>query len=192
LQHKVFEKLGSSETMKVDVRVIAASNKDIEKLVEEGKFRNDLYYRLNVLPLFIPPLRQRPEDIIALADFFLKKFNRETKKQILGFSGDALESLFSYQWPGNVRELENSIERAVVICTEEYIKPEHLIINIESDEKIDYYLGRNLKEAVDAFKRNFIKKSLERSNWRQTETAKMLGIQRTYLSRIIKELQISR
>ena len=128
IQYKTFEKLGSSESIKVDVRIIAATNKDIEKAVEDGKFRNDLYYRLNVLPLYIPPLRDRADDIPELAEHFLKIFSREMNRKIKGFSMDAMEALISYKWPGNVRELENVIERSVVICNENYIRKEDLIL----------------------------------------------------------------
>ena len=120
LQHMVFEKVGASEPVSVNVRVLAATNKDIEKSIEEGGFRKDLYYRLNVLPFFIPPLREHVEDIPVLAEFFLKKFNRELKRKINGFTNEAIEALMSYSWPGNVRELENVIERSAVICDDEF------------------------------------------------------------------------
>ena len=117
IQHKVFEKVGSSEPQKVDVRILAATNKDMDKALEEGKFRRDLYYRLNVLPFYIPPLRERPDDIPELADFFLIRINRETKKQIRGFTSESMDSLISYHWPGNVRELEN-VEIGRASCRE--------------------------------------------------------------------------
>jgi Nif-specific regulatory protein len=192
IQQRTFEPVGSSESRRVDVRIIAATNKDIEKAVSDGRFRNDLYYRLNVLPIYIPPLRQRTEDIAELADFFLRKSNREIKKQIRGFSDEAMELLLSYSWPGNVRELENAVERAVVMCQEQYVRPEHLILTTR-DQARDYeYGGKALKDAVNLFKKHYIAKTLEVNGWNQTETAKRLGIQRTYLSRLIKELEISR
>ncbi|MDC7124616.1 MAG: sigma 54-interacting transcriptional regulator, partial [Spirochaetales bacterium] len=128
IQNMVFEKVGSSEPTKVNVRILAATNKDIEKAIEEKKFRKDLYYRLNVLPFYIPPLRERVDDIPVLADFFLKKFNRELKHSISGFSNEAFDALMNYSWPGNVRELENVIERSVVICEDEIIKTQHLML----------------------------------------------------------------
>jgi Nif-specific regulatory protein len=192
IQQRTFEPVGSSESRRVDVRIIAATNKDIEKAVSEGRFRNDLYYRLNVLPIYIPPLRQRTEDIPELADFFLRKSNREIKKQIRGFSDESVEILLSYSWPGNVRELQNAVERAVVMCQDQYVRPEHLILTTR-DQARDYdYGGKPLKDAVNLFKRHYIAKTLEVNGWNQTETAKKLGIQRTYLSRLIKELEISR
>ncbi len=190
IQQKTFEKVGSSESIRVDVRIIAATNRDIERAVEQGTFRNDLYYRLNVLPLYVPPLRQRPEDITELARFFLKRFNRETKKSIRGFSDEAIELLLSYSWPGNVRELENAVERAVVICTGEMINPPDLILSSSGSGEGQEFAGKNLKDAVNLFKKHFITRALEKHRWNQTETAKNLGIQRTYLSRLIKELDI--
>lgn len=192
LQERSFEKLGSSETRTVDVRIVAATNRDIERAVDEGSFRRDLYYRLNVLPLYVPPLRERPEDITELAEFFLKRFNAETKKQIRGFSEEAVETLLSYSWPGNVRELENAVERAVVICQGEYIGPSDLVLRTGERGSDETYQGKSLKDSITLFKRQFIRSTLERHQWNQTNAAKELGIQRTYLSRLVKELGIKR
>jgi Nif-specific regulatory protein len=192
IQHRVFERVGGSEAIKVDVRIIAATNKDIEAEVENGRFRADLYYRLNVLPIYIPPLRERRDDIPILADFFLKRFNREIKKQITGFAPEAMEVLLSYSWPGNVRELENAVERAVVINQDESITPEVFILDKISESAEDAYSGRSLKEAVNIFKKHYIRQTLDMNRWNQTKTARLLGIQRTYLSRLIKELSINR
>ncbi|MDR3173148.1 MAG: sigma 54-interacting transcriptional regulator [Treponema sp.] len=191
IQERTFEKVGSDVSITVNVRILAATNKDIEAQVEKGEFRSDLYYRLNVLPLFIPPLRQRTEDIPELASFFLKKFMMETKKQFEGFSDKAMKAMLSYSWPGNIRELENSVERACVIGKGRWIQQEDLFLNntpavISGQEEG----GRDLKNAINSFKTYFIHKVLEEHNWNQTETAKELGIQRTYLSRLIKELDI--
>lgn len=194
IQEKKFEKVGSDITITVDARIIAATNKDIELLVQKSLFREDLYYRLNVLPVFIPPLRNRQEDIGELAHFFLEKFAKETKKQFSGFSHEALENLLSFSWPGNVRELQNCIERACVIGKNTLIETEDLFPKSacgglkESLKKEGH--DRNLKRAVNDFKAGFIRKVLEENNWNQTETSKALAIQRTYLSRLIKELKI--
>jgi Nif-specific regulatory protein len=194
IQERKFEKVGSDITITVNVRIVAATNKDLEEQVKKNLFRSDLYYRLNVLPIYIPPLRQRPEDIGELAHFFLKNFMRETKKQFSGFSQETLHAMLTYSWPGNVRELQNCIERACVIGKNKWIEPEDLFLktsstheNNEEDEIID----RDLKNAINVFKSNFIRKVLEENDWNQTETAKALVIQRTYLSRLIKELKIS-
>ena len=192
IQEKSFEKLGSDITHIVDVRILAATNKDIEKQVEKGEFRSDLYYRLNVLPLFIPPLRQRPEDIPELADFFLRKFTKETKKQFENFSDEAMEALLSYPWPGNIRELENCIERACVIGKGTQINAEDLLLKDSGINAIPEDAGdRSLKNIINTFKTRYIKQVLIEKNWNQTETAKALDIQRTYLSRLIKELEIT-
>jgi Nif-specific regulatory protein len=190
LQQRTFERVGSSDPVSVDVRIVAATNRDIESLVEKGEFRSDLYYRLNVLPLHIPPLRQRKEDIPVLAEFFLKRLSRETNKRFSGFTEAAMELMLSYSWPGNVRELENAVERAVVIAKESRIGARDLLLGpgaVDTDE----YKGKSLKEALTIFKRHFIRKALEDNKWNQTETAKVLDIQRTYLSRLLKELEIT-
>jgi Nif-specific regulatory protein len=192
LQHKIFERLGSNDPIKVDVRIVAATNKIIENEVEKGAFRSDLYYRLNVLPLYIPPLRQRPEDIMELANFFLKRFNRETNKKMKGFSEAAIEEMFSYSWPGNVRELENAVERAVVIASEEYIRPQDLLLPLERGKTADSYSGKTFKEAMLGFRKGFLSATLRNHKWNQTAAAKALGIQRTYLAKLVKELKISK
>jgi len=190
IQQRTFEKVGSSESITVNVRILAATNKDIEKLVASGEFRSDLYYRLNVLPIYIPPLRQRPEDIPELATFFLKKFSRETKKAFDGFSDDAMQAILSYSWPGNVRELENAIERSCVIGKDRYIQSADLLIDSKSSNIDANTEKRTLKASLILFKKHFIRKALEENGWNQTDTARSLDIQRTYLSRLLKELEI--
>lgn len=195
IQSKTFERVGSSETISSDVRIIAATNRDIEKMVQEGSFRSDLYYRLNVLPIYVPPLRQRRDDIEPLAMFFLRKFSVETKKHFTNFCDQSLEALYSYYWPGNVRELENTIERACVLGTPPTIKVSDLRLNhkktvedcsipfLDSDDK-------TLKTAIYKFKKSYVTKILEETSWNQTEAGKILGIQRTYVSRLMNELGI--
>jgi Nif-specific regulatory protein len=190
LQYKVFERLGSNNPVLADVRIIAATNKDIEKEVEKGNFRSDLYYRLNVLPLFIPPLRQRPEDIMELANFFLKKFNQEINKKIKGFTETAMRQMFTYSWPGNVRELENAIERAVVTARDDMIRQEDLLLPLEKGNSNDSYSGKTLREAIQGFKKSFLTVTLKNHGWNQTEAARTLDIQRTYLTKLVKELKI--
>ena len=192
IQEKKFEKVGSDVTITVDVRILAATNKDIEELVQTGKFRSDLYYRLNVLPIFIPPLRRRPQDIPELARFFLDNYMKDAQKQFEGFTEDALQVMLSYSWPGNVRELQNCIERACVIGRNKLIGREDLFIKQgDSPDIRGRITDRNLKTAVNVFKANFIRKVLEENNWNQTEAARVLAIQRTYLSKLIKELKIN-
>jgi len=190
LQQKTFERVGSSDTVTVDVRIVAATNRDIDSQVKRGEFRSDLYYRLNVLPIYVPPLRQRKDDITALSEFFLKKFSLETKKQFTGFTDQAVEQMLSYPWPGNVRELENAVERAVVIAKEKTIGARDLLIGDVAMGR-DEYRGKSLKDALTIFKKHFIASALDEHQWNQTETSKVLDIQRTYLSRLIKELGIA-
>jgi len=191
IQEKKFEKVGSDITVTVNVRILAATNKDIEELVQTGKFRSDLYYRLNVLPIFIPPLRQRPQDIPELARFFLDNYMKQAQKQFEGFTEDALQAMLSYSWPGNVRELQNCIERACIIGRNKLIGREDLFIkNGDFSDIRGRITDRNLKTAVNVFKANFIRRVLEENNWNQTEAARVLAIQRTYLSKLIRELKI--
>lgn len=189
LQQKCFEKVGSSETRTADVRIIAATNRDLEAMVERQEFRSDLYYRLNVLPLLIPPLRERKDDVAALAGHFLERFARETNKRLEGFSEAAMERMLSYAWPGNVRELENAVERAVVMARDSRIGVNDLMIGGKAEE-VEDYRGKSLKTAVNIFKSHYLRSSLALHGWNQTATAKALDIQRTYLSRLIKELNI--
>ncbi|OJF77613.1 MAG: Fis family transcriptional regulator [Treponema sp. CETP13] len=197
LQEKTFEKVGSSETISVDVRIIAATNRNIEKMVQEGKFRNDLYFRLNVLPLNIPPLRERKEDILELADYFVKKTNYEIKRNFTGFSDKAKAVLLDYAWPGNIRELQNAIERACVFGQPPFIQVADLLLN-NVEKKSDYMTAiiedfntpKTLKTAISCFKKKYVEKILVEQNWNQTKTAQVLGIQRTYVCRLIKELGI--
>ncbi|MDR0375587.1 MAG: sigma 54-interacting transcriptional regulator [Treponema sp.] len=188
LQQKTFERVGEASPVTVDLRILAATNRDLEDMVEKGEFRNDLYYRLNVLPLYVPPLRQRPEDIPELAQFFLKKYSLEMKKQFDGFSEDALQAMLTYSWPGNIRELQNCVERACVLAQHNRIGAGDLFLKrtnlVEKEEIFD------LKTALDSFKAGFIKRALEENKWNQTATAKILDIQRTYLSKLIKDLGI--
>ena len=188
IQDKTFERVGSDTSITVNTRIIAASNKDIGAMAEKGEFRSDLYYRLNVLPLHIPPLRQRTEDILELARFFLAKFTRINKKHFEGFSEGAIEAMLTYPWPGNIRELENSIERACIIAAGKWIRREDLFPKTGGSEPKNG--ERDLKTAMNVFKSNYIRMTLEENEWNQTETSKVLNVQRTYLSRLIKELNI--
>ncbi len=190
IQQRTFERVGASESTSVNVRIIAATNRELEKEVAEGRFRSDLYYRLNVLPIRIPPLRERREDIPVLAEFFLKKHSSETKKQLRGFTDDAMEALLAYAWPGNVRELENAVERSVVFSRDDYVSADALTLTPGAALADEAYARRSLKEALNIFKKHFITKALESNGWHQTKTAKALGIQRSYLSKLIRELDI--
>jgi Nif-specific regulatory protein len=190
LQNRTFERVGASESTHVNVRIIAATNRNLEQQVSASLFRSDLFYRLNVLPIHIPPLRERREDIPPLAEFFLRKHSRETKKQVTGFTDEAMEQLLLYGWPGNVRELENAVERAVVFARDDKIRADALTLASGSAPADGEYSERTLREALNIFKKHFITKSLEANGWHQTRTAKALAIQRSYLSKLVKELGI--
>jgi Nif-specific regulatory protein len=192
IQHGTFEKVGSIISEKVDVRIIAATNRKLSEEVKAAHFREDLYYRLNVFPLEIPALKQRKEDILPLANHFLKKFNIKNNKNILSFSSSSVEAMLSYPWHGNVRELENSVERAVIITTSEHIRPQDLLLPDHNSGSEDQYIDSTLKDAVNLFKKEYIQKILEEHSGNQTEASDSLGIQRTYLSRLIKDLDIKR
>ena len=191
IQSRVFERVGSSEPMSSDVRIIAATNRNLAKSIENNSFRRDLYYRLNVLPITVPALRERQEDVPLLAEHFLKLYSAEMNKKITGFSSEAMEILMRYEWPGNVRELQNVIERAVVLTGNEKLQAEDLMLMQDATESSSIYQGRTLKEAINLFKRHFVTDTLKKNGGVQKHAARELGIQRTYLSRLIKELNIS-
>ena len=190
LQEGTFFRIGGQTPIHVDVRVVAATNKDLEKLVEEKGFREDLFYRLNVIRIELPPLRERGEDVITLANHFLKVYSQELNQKIKGFSPEAMTALANYSWPGNVRQLENTIERACIMSDSDHIGVEDLPSEITEFRQNAIKVGSSLKNAVDAFKKEFIIKSLAFNRGNKTKTAEMLDIQRTYLSRLIKELDV--
>jgi transcriptional regulator with PAS, ATPase and Fis domain len=191
IQYKEYEPVGGSETLKTDVRIIAATNKNLSLSVKEGKFREDLYYRLNVVPLIIPPLRERMEDIDELSLYFLEKSNSENNKSIKGFSKNTISIFKKYGWPGNIRELQNVVERSVVLCEKELIEIDEINSDLLNQEFLKEK-NKSFKEAIIDFKREFIISSLDKNDWNQTKTAKILKIQRTYLARLIKELNIEK
>ncbi len=191
LQDGRFQRVGGESDLKVNVRVIAATNKNLASEVAAGTFRQDLYYRLAVFPLEMPPLRERPEDIEALSRHFLASFQKSNLNAPRNFSLEAIEVLLSYRWPGNVRELQNAVERSVIIGRgKETITPADLGLpgRIKKD---DDYRGKTLKESINLFKKNFVREVLNANGGNQTLSAEALGIQRTYLSRMIKELNIA-
>ncbi len=195
LQERQFEPVGSNKTITVDVRIIVATNKDLKKLVEQEKFRQDLYYRINVVNILLPKLRDRTGDISLLAEHFLEKYgkihlNGDKKKRL---SEQALKVLMRYNWPGNVRELENVIERAVVLSQGDIILPEDLpeeIINPREEKDDLLSLNSTLHEALLKAEKKIILNALERNSWNRQQTAKMLGISRTSLFRKMKEFNI--
>jgi len=175
LQEKEIERVGGFATIKVDVRVVAATNRDLEKAVEEGQFREDLYYRLNVFPIYMPPLRQRKTDILLLADHFLEKYSRENGKDIRRFSTPAIDMMMQYHWPGNVRELENCIERAVLLCDGGVIHAFHLPPTLQTGEESDTLPNRSLDQAVEALERDMIVDALKSTRGNMGKAAELLS-----------------
>ncbi len=190
LQEGVFYRVGGNTPISVDVRVISATNRDIAKEVEEGRFREDLYYRLNVVQIRMPPLRERKEDIPLLANHFLEIFKQEKGLQDLKISKKAMEKMMNYQWPGNIRELRNAMERAVVMGNGKEILPEDLPIFSPKKEPSSITVGLTLKEAINRFKKDFIIETLRHTRGNRTKAAKIMDIQRTYLSRMISKYNI--
>jgi Nif-specific regulatory protein len=174
LQEKEFERVGGHRTLKSDVRVIAATNKNLEQAVEEETFRGDLYYRLNVFPIYLPPLRERKTDILLLADHFLEKYARENHKDIKRFSTPAIDMLMEYHWPGNVRELENCIERAVLLCEEGVIHSYHLPPTLQTGKESDTVPTLSLEDAVANLEREMIIDALKNTRGNITVAAKIL------------------
>ena len=174
LQEKEFERVGGHKTIKADVRIVTATNKNLEDAVEEGTFRGDLYYRLNVFPIFMPPLRERKTDILLLADFFLEKYSQENNKDIKRFSTPAIDMLMAYHWPGNVRELENCIERAVLLCEEGVIHSYHLPPTLQTGSESDTLPAKGLEEAVANLEREMIIDSLKNTRGNSTSAADLL------------------
>jgi DNA-binding NtrC family response regulator len=194
LQEKRFERLGGTKTINIDVRVIAASNFDLKKAIEKKNFREDLYYRLSVFPINIPPLRERREDISELADFFIRKYCLEMKKEKKSLSKEALSLMDKYHWPGNVRELENTIERAIILCEGKKILPEHLAIRLPSNSEIRLREGAGLKEvsqyAQAEAERAMILRVLNQTRGNKRKTAEILKIDYTTLFEKIKKYNI--
>ncbi|HCL56923.1 MAG TPA: sigma-54-dependent Fis family transcriptional regulator [Spirochaetia bacterium] len=173
LQEKEFERLGGSKTLKTDARIITATNKNLEKMVEEGKFREDLYYRIQVFPIFIPPLRERKSDIILLAEHFIQKYSDKIQKPVFSLSGSAVDLLLAYHWPGNVREMENVIERAVLLSNGE-ILPAHLPLPLQKREENSE--GSRLKTVLESIEKEMIEDALKETGGNQVKAALILGI----------------
>ena len=196
IQEKEFMRLGSVETLKVDVRIIAATNADLTKLMRENAFREDLFYRLNVITINLPPLRRKREDIPLLVSHFLDKYAEENRRKVREVTPDAMRMLMDHSWPGNVRELENAIERAVVLCTGDRITPELLPdylrypVNTDQPAMVVPAEGLSLKDAVSRYERAMILQSLELANGVQKKAAELLQLKPSTLNEMMKRLGI--
>ena len=194
LQEEEITALGDVGSKKIDVRVIAATSKVLEEEVRAGRFREDLFYRLNVMTIHLPPLRERRGDISLLVGYFIDSFNNKLKKNIQGLSSEAMPILMEYAWPGNVRELENVIERAMLLAPGRWISPAELPENLMKAQKLPPYLGSDenlsIKKASKWMERNLIEKALKLTNGNRTQAAKILEVSRPMLISKIKEYEL--
>ena len=191
IQFKEFERVGGLETIKTNVRIVVATHKNLEEQIKEGLFREDLYYRINVFPIYMPPLRDRKDDIMLLADYFLETTAAENNKDISRISTPAIEMLTRYHWPGNIRELENCIERAVLLCNDDVIRSEHLPPSLQMIKKDEAVARRSLTEIIENKERELIVDAIKKFDGHQRKTARELGISERVLGYKIKKYNIN-
>jgi two-component system response regulator AtoC len=189
IERKEFTRVGGNQVIKVDVRIISSTNKDLKKAIEQKQFREDLYYRLNVVTIHLPPLRERTEDIPVLAQYFLRKYNTENNKNIIGFSPKVMEFFMNYRWPGNVRELENAIEHSLVVAKDELIQLDNLPVLIRKSSAKEAFPLTTDKTLAE-LEKEYIIKVLKENNGNRARTARILGIERTTLYNKIKSYEI--
>jgi Nif-specific regulatory protein len=190
LQEREFERLGSTETIKVNVRMLTATNKDLERAIAAGTFREDLYFRLNVFTIFVPPLRERKADLLLLVDHFLEKFSREHRKSIKRISTPAIDMLMSYHWPGNVRELENTLERAVLMCDGQVVHGHHLPPSLQTAEASGTVTRVSLSDAVAGFEKDLIQDALKTTRGNRAKAARLLDTTERVLNYKVKKYAI--
>jgi len=190
LQEREFERLGSTETIKVNVRMLTATNKDLEKAIAAGTFREDLYFRLNVFTIFVPPLRERKADLLQLVDHFLEKFSREHRKNIKRISTPAIDMLMSYHWPGNVRELENTLERAVLMCDGQVVHGHHLPPSLQTAEASGTVTRVSLSDAVAGFEKDLIQDALKTTRGNRAKAARLLDTTERVLNYKVKKYAV--
>jgi len=187
IQEKTIRRVGGNKDVSIDVRILAATNRDLTLEVKEGRFRQDLFYRLNVIMIDVPPLADRADDIPSLAEYFLEKYCALYQKKIKRLSSPAIDLLMQYHWPGNVRELENAIERAVLICDEEVIRSYHLPPSLQTAQSSDTRARMTLPEAVEKVERELIVEALKETRGNQSRAAKLLGVTLRILNYKIKK-----
>ena len=190
LQEKIIQRVGGRGDINVDARIIAATNVDIKKAIQQGKFRNDLYYRIGVVKVEVPPLRERGDDVFLLAEAFKNKFSKQFGKEIKGFTDSALEQLFLYDWPGNVRELENKVSRAVIMSESLFLKTCDLGFDDRKppfNHIIKFFGGMTLKEARDSIEQHLVSLAIDKNKGAITSAAKMLGVSRPTLYYLMKK-----
>lgn len=200
IQEKEFRPIGGRESIKVDVRVITATNKNLEYMIKEGSFREDLFYRLNIFPILLPPLREKKEDIPLLSDHFLKRYSEYLGKEVNHISADAMKILISHDWPGNVRELENTIHRATLLCMGKTIRPEHLTLLESKSQNEIPKTSEELKErkkdirskSIEEIEKAFIFEALKKNNWNITKASTSVGMQRSNFHALMKKYDITK
>ncbi len=192
LQEREIERVGGSRTLKIDVRIVTATNRSLEDLLQTGQFREDLYYRLNVFPLHLPPLRERKSDILLLADYFIEKYNKKNRKNVKRIATSAINLLMSYRWPGNVRELENVIERAVLLASNDVILGIHLPPTLQTAESTGTQPSGTLQETMDRVERELILDALKSAKGNYSKTAKALGITERIMGLRIKKYNLDK
>src|SRR6195256_2545995 len=190
LQQREFERVGGTETVKANVRLVAATNKDLERAIAAGSFREDLYYRLNVFTIFIPPLRERKADLLLLADHFLEKFSREHGKSIKRISTPAIDMLVSYHWPGNVREMENALERAVLTCEGQVVHAHHLPPSLQTAEASGTVTRVSLTDAIVAYEKDLIQDALKTTRGNRAKAARLLDATERILNYQIRKYAV--
>jgi DNA-binding NtrC family response regulator len=201
IQEREFRAVGDTRTQEADVRLIAATNKDLKAMVADGSFREDLYYRINIFPIRVPPLRERKDDIPVLAHHFLNAFGKELNKKLAGFSEGAMKVLADYHWPGNVRELENTVQRAAILATDDTIRQGHLVNIIDHVPRLDIEVPRTSEElkrikkaarekSVEEIEKLFVLEALQRNGWNVTRSAEETGMQRTNFQALMKKYGI--
>ena len=190
LQAREFERLGGTKTIRANVRMIAATNKDVESAIADGSFREDLYYRLNVFSIFMPPLRERKPDLLLLADHFLEKASLAHGKHIKRISTPAIDMLMAYHWPGNVRELENAIERAVVVCDGQVVHAHHLPPTLQTAASSGTAMSLSLKDAIDAYEKDLIQDALKTARGNRAKAARLLNTTGRIMNYKVRQLGI--
>ncbi|HEX2492718.1 MAG TPA: sigma 54-interacting transcriptional regulator, partial [Steroidobacter sp.] len=190
LQAREYERLGGTKTIRANVRLITATNKDIEKGIVDGSFRDDLYYRLNVFAIFIPPLRERKPDLLLLADHFLEKASVAHGKHIKRISTPAIDMLMAYHWPGNVRELENAIERAVVVCDGQVVHAHHLPPTLQTAASSGAVMSLSLQDAIAAYEKDLIQDALKTSRGNRAKAARLLNTTGRIMNYKVRQLGI--
>jgi Nif-specific regulatory protein len=190
LQEKEFERVGGTETLRANVRLIAATNKDLEKAIADGQFREDLYYRLNVFSIFVPPLRERKSDLLLLSDHFLQKYAKQHRRDVRRISTPAIDMLTSYHWPGNVRELENEIERAVLVCDSGVLHGHHLPPTLQTAQASGTVTRLSMSEAIAAYEKDLVQDALKTTRGNCAKAARLLSTTERILNYKVRKYEI--